>query len=1105
MANRLSLSSFGNPNAQPPTPTQTPTSAVFQSPTFHTPRNNSTFEDRSGWTPQFAEEYTVFGATPGRLISTHLPLVDISTPRPSTSSSQPYHFSEIENELSTHVHHLSPNPNLPLPPVDPAHRLSSSPDPQFETGRRLNGSQRKKLTPAKPKKRLEEAFGGQTATPPHSASKGTRRRASEGIPKTMQHESQDDRFGGSGMHDQDPQFMSFTSTSSDLFSYPLTAPATAPLYTSSKSFWDPDASIGGMGMDFGVDGTGMLSDGSHRASHSFDWGRSEPMYQDNVQLSQQQEPNKQQRMLASKADMPNTSLATSMASFQYDTSAVSGGPFAALDLSSAVDPVLLFSQSNTTSRIMASEFEDVSLPPTRPSTGNRVHEPYQHQLRESQRDMEELRRSRSARERGSTYRIDRTAASSPVKSSARPGLQRSMSDSRGKGVKGRTASLGGRISPVKNQRQHPVSLASIPESQILGPRTEVKFVIDSKGKARAHTITVEDEPRTNRAGPMPEVREGWESPYESSSDEETIMIPSRNTSFNIPQPRKGPKLSRFETANRGVDYRRHSMSASSYSQSESSSQRSSGHDEYVSEAETVMEEQTTPSGDAKRELRKVVENRKKGQIAAANTYHHVYSSNPNTRGGYHYTTSRNISPSTISDLDRATPTSSRSGTTRCVCKGPDNGSFMIQCESCENWLHADCVGVDRRALPFKSMVLVPPITEAGCNKASRPRSNIPKSLNNSRFFTLALPNYFKMATHNIVVFAGDHCGPEILRVVEATRPNAGKFNFQEHLLGGASIDATGEPLTKVALEAAKSADAVLLGAIGGPKWGTGTVRPEQGILALRKEMGTYGNLRPCNFASDSLVDISPLKAEVCRGTDFNIVRELTGGIYFGERKEDTGDGIAWDTEPYSRAEVQRITRLAAHLALQQDPPLPVWSLDKANVLATSRLWRKTVTDTMKNEFPQIKVGHHLIDSAAMLMVRNPRALNGIVVTSNLFGDIISDEASVIPGSIGLLPSASLSGVPDGKSKCNGIYEPIHGSAPDISGQGIVNPVGTILSVAMMLRYSLNLPVEAKAVEEAVKRTIENGVRTKDIGGTSSTSQVGDAVAKELEKVLKELK
>lgn len=286
-------------------------------------------------------------------------------------------------------------------------------------------------------------------------------------------------------------------------------------------------------------------------------------------------------------------------------------------------------------------------------------------------------------------------------------------------------------------------------------------------------------------------------------------------------------------------------------------------------------------------------------------------------------------------------------------------------------------------------------------------------------------------------------------------------------------------------------------------------------------MGTFGNLRPCNFAAPSLVKSSPLKEEVCRGVDFNIIRELTGGIYFGDRKEDDGSGFALDTEPYSRAEIERITRLAAHLALQHNPPLPVWSLDKANVLATSRLWRKVVSEIMEKEFPQVQIGHHLIDSAAMLMVKDPRKLNGIVVTSNLFGDIISDEASVIPGSLGLLPSASLSGVPDGKSRVNGIYEPIHGmlilvflcccevlivvgtgSAPDIAGKGIVNPVAAILSVAMMLQYSFNMFNEARIVEKAVSNVIEAGVRTGDIGGKSTTVEVGNAVAAELEKLLK---
>lgn len=309
-------------------------------------------------------------------------------------------------------------------------------------------------------------------------------------------------------------------------------------------------------------------------------------------------------------------------------------------------------------------------------------------------------------------------------------------------------------------------------------------------------------------------------------------------------------------------------------------------------------------------------------------------------------------------------------------------------------------------------------------------------------------------------------------------------------------------MTDEALTAAKEADAVLLGAIGGPKWGTGAVRPEQGILKLRKEMGTYGNLRPCFFASESLVENSPLKADVCRGTNFTIVRELTGGIYFGDRREDDGSGHALDTEPYSRDEIERVTRLAAYLALAEDPPLPVWSLDKANVMATSRLWRKTVTEVMTKEFPQLKLAHHLIDSAAMLMVSKPRSLNGIIVTSNLFGDIISDEASVIPGSLGLLPSASLTSAPDGKGKCNGIYEPIHGSAPDISGKGIVNPVATILSIAMMLKYSFQQPGLSSKVEEAVKNVIDKGVRTKDIGGTATTAEVGDATAAELEAILK---
>ena len=364
---------------------------------------------------------------------------------------------------------------------------------------------------------------------------------------------------------------------------------------------------------------------------------------------------------------------------------------------------------------------------------------------------------------------------------------------------------------------------------------------------------------------------------------------------------------------------------------------------------------------------------------------------------------------------------------------------------------------------------------------------------------------------------------KILRVISTHRSEV-QFNFQEHLLGGCSIDAHGIPLTDEALNAAVAADAVILGAIGGPKWGTGAIRPEQGLLQLRKAMDTFGNIRPCNFASESLIACSPLKESVCKGVDINIIRELCGGIYFGERKEDHGDGTAWDMEPYSRPEIERVTRLAGYMALQHDPPLKVWSLDKANVLATSRLWRKVVTEVMAQEFPQLECGHQLIDSAAMLMVKNPRALNGVVVTNNLFGDIISDEASVIPGSLGLLPSASLSAVPDGKRRVNGIYEPIHGksgtsnfgrqereltpapgSAPDISGTESANPVAAILSVGMLLQYSLNLPVLAESVEDAIRMTIDSGVRTRDIGGTAKTAEVGDRVALELGKILQKTK
>lgn len=362
-----------------------------------------------------------------------------------------------------------------------------------------------------------------------------------------------------------------------------------------------------------------------------------------------------------------------------------------------------------------------------------------------------------------------------------------------------------------------------------------------------------------------------------------------------------------------------------------------------------------------------------------------------------------------------------------------------------------------------------------------------------------------VTTKKIVVLPGDHVGGEVvaeaikvLKAIEEARPSI-KFDFQNHLIGGAAIDATGVPLPDEALEAAKNADAVLLGAVGGPKWGTGSVRPEQGLLKIRKELNLYANLRPCNFVSDSLLDLSPMKPEIVKGTDFTVVRELVGGIYFGKRKEDDGSGFACDTEAYSVPEVQRITRMAAFMALQHNPPLPIWSLDKANVLASSRLWRKTVQATIDKEFPQLKVQHQLIDSAAMILIKSPTTLNGIVITSNMFGDIISDEASVIPGSLGLLPSASLASLPD-TNKAFGLYEPCHGSAPDLA-KNKVNPIATILSAALMLKLSLDLYEEGVTIEKAVSQVLDSGIRTGDLRGSSSTEEVGDAVAATVKKLL----
>ena len=332
---------------------------------------------------------------------------------------------------------------------------------------------------------------------------------------------------------------------------------------------------------------------------------------------------------------------------------------------------------------------------------------------------------------------------------------------------------------------------------------------------------------------------------------------------------------------------------------------------------------------------------------------------------------------------------------------------------------------------------------------------------------------------NIGLLKGDGIGPEIVdsavRVLEKIADKFGhEFCFTPYLIGGAAIDATGAPLPEETVKGCLASDSVLLGAVGGPKWDNlpGNVRPEKALLGIRAAMGLYTNLRPARLYA-ALKDDSPLRPDLVeKGFDIMIVRELTGGIYFGDRgyREGKYGEEAYDTEQYSRMEIERIARAAFEAARVRGKK--VTSIDKANVLETSRLWRKTVHE-IAAEYPDITVTDMLVDNAAMQLVRNPSQFD-VIVTSNMFGDILSDEASQITGSIGMLPSASI-----GATKV-GLYEPIHGSAPDIAGQNKANPIATILSAAMMLRYAFALEAEAQAIEDAVNRVLDAGLRTADI-------------------------
>jgi 3-isopropylmalate dehydrogenase len=336
----------------------------------------------------------------------------------------------------------------------------------------------------------------------------------------------------------------------------------------------------------------------------------------------------------------------------------------------------------------------------------------------------------------------------------------------------------------------------------------------------------------------------------------------------------------------------------------------------------------------------------------------------------------------------------------------------------------------------------------------------------------------------IALLPGDGIGPEVLDAGRRVLDAVGQFDYEEHLLGGASIDAHGEALTDEVLEACRRADAVLLGAVGGPKWDTTDAeapRPEQGLLGLRKGLGLFANLRPAR-PSPALAESSPLRSEVLAGTDLLVVRELTGGIYFGGKTREADS--ASDTCVYTRAEIERIAAVAFEAAARRSGR--VTSVDKANVLETSRLWREVVTQAAA-ERPEIELDHMLVDNAAMQLVAAPSRFD-VIVAENMFGDILSDEAAMLTGSLGMLPSASL-----GEAGGPGVFEPVHGSAPDIAGQGAANPLATFLSVAMLLRDGLGREDDAARVEAAVDAAVDAGLRTADLAtGAEGEREVGTA-------------